>query len=144
VSFLLDTNVLSEVRRPQPDHRVMAWLDTADEDRLFISVLSLAEIQRGVALLAPSRRRDVLAAWLREDIPTRFSGRLLDVTPPIALAWGDLMAQARAVGMALDPMDGFFAATALTHGFTLVTRNLKDFAGLGVTLLNPWDEPAHG
>jgi toxin FitB len=144
VTYLLDTNVLSEVRRPQPDHRVMTWLDTADEDRLFITVLSLAEIQHGIALLPQSRKREVLATWLRDDIPSRFDGRLIHVTPQTALVWGNLMAKARAIGMALDPVDAFFAATALAYDLTLVTRNLKDFTGLEVRLLNPWDEPTRG
>ncbi len=117
MNVLLDTNVLSEVRRPAPDPRVLAWLDTVDEDRAFISVASIAELRRGIALMDDGRRRDALAAWLADDLPARFAGRILPIDPAIAGCWGDLMAQARQSGFALSVMDGFFAATALDCAF---------------------------
>ncbi|GLK74269.1 type II toxin-antitoxin system VapC family toxin [Ancylobacter dichloromethanicus] len=140
MNLLLDTNVLSEVRRPTPDPKVLAWLDTLDEDRAFISVASIAELRRGIALMDGGRRRDALAVWLAEDLPVRFAGRIVPIDPAIALLWGDLMAQARRSGFALSVMDGFFAATALERGLVLATRNIKDFVSLGVTLLDPWSE----
>lgn len=140
MNLLLDTNVLSEVQRPAPSPRVLAWLDTIDEDRAFISVASIAELRRGIALLEDGRRRTALAAWLAHDLPERFAGRTLPIGPAVAERWGDLMAQSRRSGIALSVMDGFFAATALTNDLALVTRNVKDFAALGVKLLNPWDD----
>lgn len=140
MNLLLDTNVLSEVQRPAPSPRVLAWLDMIDEDRAFISVASIAELRRGIALLEDGRRRTALAAWLAHDLPERFAGRILPIGPAIAERWGDLMAQSRRSGIALSVMDGFFAATALTSDLALVTRNVKDFASLGVKLLNPWDD----
>jgi len=139
VSLLLDTNVLSEVQRPAPSAKVLAWLDTIDEDRAFISVASIAELRRGVALLEDGRRRTALAAWLAHDLPERFAGRVLPIDHAVAERWGDLMAQSRRSGVALSVMDGFFAATALVNNLTLVTRNVKDFVAFGVLLLNPWD-----
>jgi len=139
VSLLLDTNVLSEVQRPAPSAKVLAWLDTIDEDRAFISVASIAELRRGVALLEDGRRRTALAAWLAHDLPERFAGRVLPIDHAVAECWGDLMAQSRSSGVALSVMDGFFAATALVNNLTLVTRNVKDFVAFGVLLLNPWD-----
>jgi predicted nucleic acid-binding protein len=144
MNVLLDTNVLSEVRRPGPDRKVLAWLDAIDEDRTFISVASIAELRRGIALMDDGRRREALAAWLAVDLPERFSGRILPVDATIAARWGDLMAQARQSGFALSGMDGFFAATALAHELVLATRNTKDFAPLGVPLFNPWTEGAPG
>ncbi|WP_050632125.1 type II toxin-antitoxin system VapC family toxin [Bradyrhizobium viridifuturi] len=145
MNVLLDTNVLSEVRRPAPDPKVLAWLDTIDEDRAFISVASIAELRRGIALMDDGRRREALSAWLAEDLPARFARRILSIDPAIAGRWGDLMAQARQSGFALSVMDGFFAATALDRELVLATRNTKDFAPLGVPLLNPWtDEGALG
>jgi len=145
MNVLLDTNVLSEVRRPAPDSKVLAWLDTIDEDRAFISVASIAELRRGIALMDDGRRRDALTAWLAEDPPARFAGPILPIDPGIAERWGDLMAQARRSGFALSVMDGFFAATALDRELVLATRNTKDFAPLGVPLLNPWtDEGVSG
>lgn len=145
MKVLLDTNVLSEVRRPAPDPKVLAWLDTVDEDRAFISVASIAELRRGIALMDDGRRREALAAWLADDLPARFAGRILPIDPAIAGRWGDLMAQARQSGFALSVMDGFFAATALDRELVLATRNTKDFARIGVPLFNPWtDENSPG
>jgi predicted nucleic acid-binding protein len=138
VSFLIDTNVLSEARRPEPDSRVLEWLDRLDEDRAFISVISLAEIRRGVALMEKGRRRDALAEWLARDLLERFAGRILAVDEKTAFAWGDLMAEAKRRGIGLASMDGLLAAAALAHDLTLVTRNLSDFQDLGVKLFDPW------
>ena len=95
MKVLLDTNVLSEVRRPAPEPKVLAWLDTIDEDRAFISVASIAELRRGIALMAEGRRRAALASWLADDLPARFAGRILPIDPAVAERWGDMMAQAR-------------------------------------------------
>jgi len=138
VKFLLDTNVLSEARRPEPDRGVLDWLDRLDEDRAFVSVVSLAEIRRGVALMEKGRRRDALADWLARDLPERFAGRILAVDEQTAFAWGDLMAEAKRRGIGLASMDGLLAATALAHHLTLVMRNIRDFRDLGVALLDPW------
>jgi hypothetical protein len=140
VNLLLDTNVLSEVQRPAPDPKVLAWLDTVDEDRVFISVASIAELRRGVALMDDGRRRAALTGWLANDLPARFAERILPIDQAVAERWGDLMAQSRRGGVALSVMDGFFAATALAKDLTLVTRNVRDFAPFGVRLHNPWDE----
>lgn len=117
---------------------MLAWLHGLDEDRVFISVASLAEIRRGLRLLEPGRRRDALAAWLEEDLAERFGDRLLPIDRAVALAWGDLMATSRRRGIALSAMDGFFAATAQAHDLALATRNTKDFAALDLRLVDPW------
>jgi predicted nucleic acid-binding protein len=140
VNLLLDTNVLSEVRRPAPDPKVIGWLDTIDEDRCFISVASIAELKRGIALMADGRRRAALTVWLGTDLPMRFADRILPIDQSVAERWGELMADSRRNGVALSVMDGFFAATALAKSLTLVTRNIKDFASLGVPLFNPWND----
>ena len=138
MNFLLDTNVLSEVRRPQPDAKVLAWLDQVDEDRVHLSVISIAEIARGIGLLESGKRKSELALWLEHDLPVRFDGRMLSVDMPAALTWGQLMANSKRAGFALSVMDGWIAAIALSKGLTLVTRNIKDFENLGIALLNPW------
>ncbi|KFC61998.1 Ribonuclease VapC [Devosia sp. LC5] len=142
MSFLLDTNVLSEIRRPQPDQQVLAWLDQADEDRTYLSVITIAEIARGVALMDEGRRRTDLAQWLELDLPARFGSRILPVDVQTALTWGNLLASTRKEGIALSVMDGWIAATAITRQLTLVTRNTKDFQNLPLTLLDPWSPPA--
>jgi toxin FitB len=140
VNFLLDTNVLSEVQRPAPDMKVLGWLDAVDEDRVFISVASIAELRRGVALMDEGRRRAALAAWLTNDLSARFAERMLSIDHAVAERWGELMAQSRRSGVALSVMDGFFAATALAKDLMLITRNVRDFAAFGVALHNPWDD----
>ncbi|PTE10403.1 type II toxin-antitoxin system VapC family toxin [Mesorhizobium helmanticense] len=136
--LLLDTNVLSEVTRPAPDARVLNWLDGLDEDRSFISVVSIAEIRRGVALMDEGRKREALAEWLAQDLPQRFEQRVLPVDEPVALAWGDLMGLAKRRGRGLSSMDGLIAATAIAREITLATRNTKDFDGFGLELFDPW------
>lgn len=136
--LLLDTNVLSEVTRPAPDARVLDWLDGLDEDRSFISVVSIAEIRRGGALMDEGRKREALAEWLARDLPQRFEQRVLPVDEPVALAWGDLMGLAKRRGRGLSSMDGLIAATAMAQGLTLATRNTKDFEGFGLELFDPW------
>ncbi|TPL77035.1 type II toxin-antitoxin system VapC family toxin [Mesorhizobium sp. B2-3-13] len=134
--LLLDTNVLSEVTRPSPDARVLDWLDGLDEDRSFISVVSIAEIRRGVALMDEGRKREALAEWLTRDLPQRFEQRVLPVDELVALAWGDLMGLAKRRG--LSSMDGLIAATAVAQELTLATRNTRDFEGFGIELFDPW------
>ena len=138
MTYLLDTNVLSEVRKPLPNAKVIEWLGSVDEDRVSISVVSLGEIRRGVALMEAGRRRDALELWLQEDLPQRFEGRLLAIDVVIADRWGVLMAGSRKRGVTLNPIDGFIAATAQVHDLTLVTRNTRDFEALGITLFDPW------
>lgn len=142
MNYLLDTNVLSEVRRSVPDGRVLAWLDAVDEDRVFLSVISIAEIARGVHLLADSHRKAALGQWLESELVQRFDARLLPVDTATALIWGELLAFAKGAGIGLSVMDGWIAATARRHELTLVTRNIKDFANLGLPLLDPWNQPA--
>jgi len=138
VRLLLDTNVLSEVTRPAPDARVLDWLEGLDEDRSFISVVSIAEIRRGVALMDEGRKREALAEWLARDLPQRFDQRVLPVDEPVALAWGDLMGLAKRRGRGLSSMDGLIAATAIARQLTLATRNTRDFEDFGIELFDPW------
>lgn len=139
MNILIDTNVISEMTRPRPDPRVVAFLHQADEDRLFLSVATLAELSHGVALKSDGQAKRALEAWLANDLAERFSGRVVDIDPPIARAWGDLMASAKRRGLALHVMDGFLAATAMIRRLTLATRNVKDFEPFGVPVFDPWN-----
>jgi len=142
VSYLLDTNVLSEFKRPTPDGNLIAWARAVDESETFISVVSIGEIRRGIALLPSGRRRTEFDEWFREELLVRFERRILDVTPTIAQAWGELTADAKLRGVGLNLMDAYIAATAQIYSMTLVTRNIKDFAEFAVKLINPWQAPA--
>jgi toxin FitB len=140
VSFLFDTNVLSELMRPEPDSNVVNWLSEIDEEDIYMSVVSVAEIRRGIEQLAPGRRRTRLLEWLEKELVDRFDDRLLEIDRRVATAWGVLMRRAEAAGLPSSVMDGFVAASATVHGFTIATRDTRDFAGFGVALLNPWQE----
>jgi len=137
--FLLDTNVPSELVRPQPEPKVKAWVAAQNLDLLFISVVSFGELRKGIALLSPGKRRAGLETWIETDLTVLFFGRILPLTRSIAEQWSVLEAQRQLAGRPLNAPDGQIAATALDHGLTVVTRNTKDFADLGVTLFNPWD-----
>jgi toxin FitB len=138
VNFLLDTNIISESVRPRPDSGVMRWLAEADEDTLYLSVLSLAEISHGVDKIPEGPRKRALEEWLRESLPERFESRLLPVDREVSLSWGALMIRAARKGITLSVVDGFFAATGFVFGLTLVTRNVRRFERLEIQLLNPW------
>ena len=136
--YLLDTNCVSEVVRVKPDPRVIGWLETADESLLYLSVLTLGEIRKGVASLPQSKRRTSLESWLNTEMRVRFSTRILSIDAKIADRWGMLAAAAKGKGRALSIIDGLLAATALQHNLTVVSRNEADFAGVPVQVLNPW------
>ncbi|SNS30001.1 hypothetical protein/tRNA(fMet)-specific endonuclease VapC [Granulicella rosea] len=138
--FLLDTNIPSELIRIQPEPRVMRWVYGQEEALLFLSAMSIGELRRGFVTLAPGRRRTQLENWLEGTLLQRFQGRILPVDHIVANRWGVLDGQAQLAGKPMSTADGLIAATALEHGLTLVTRNMKDFVGRGLTLLNPWDE----
>ena len=137
--YLVDTNIPSELTRERPDARVAAFLDNAGQSRVFLSVLTIGEICKGIAELPASQKRTGLQDWLDIDVRSWFAGRILPVTESIAERWGHLAAAAKRKGVTLAVVDGVLAATALEHDLTLVTRNLRDFAVGGVVLLNPWD-----
>ncbi len=140
--FLLDTNVVSEWVKPQPNPNVVLWLAEVDEDCVFMSVISFAEIRRGIELMPTGQRRERLATWLCEDLPARFEDRILGIDQRIAETWGVVMTRGQKAGVGLATMDAFFAATAEAHGLTLVTRNRRDFERIGVPLLDPWESQA--
>jgi toxin FitB len=142
VRFLLDTNVVSELAKPQPNMSVVRWLHEADEDSLFISVITMAELRFGVRRLAAGARRERLDAWVREQLAERFESRILVVDEEVAEAWGQMMAASEAQGRRMNVMDCFLAATAVVHGVMLVTRNVEDFSGFGGEVLDPWSRGA--
>lgn len=137
MTFLLDTNAVSEWVEPRPDPGLIAWMEAADEDRVFISVISLAELRYGVERMAAGKRRRRLEQWLQRELPLRFEGRILRVDADVADAWGKTVSRSEAAGRPMGTMDAFLAATAEVHNLTLVTRNVSDFPLLE-EVLNPW------
>lgn len=140
--YLLDTNIPSETLRPRPDAGLAAWLKSLTKDDQFLSVVTIGEMRRGITLLPPgAKRRAQLEEFIEVAVPLWFAGRVLPVTQAVAERWGVMDGQRQTSGRPLSTADGMIAATALEHGLTLVTRNEKDFGGLGVTVINPWSAP---
>ncbi len=137
--FLLDTNCVSELVRPRPDRHVIEWMDAANEATLYLSVLTLGEIRKGLAALAQGTRRAKLETWLEVDLKLRFQGRILTVDAGVADRWGLLTETGKRKGKPLAVIDGLLAATAMHHNLTVVSRNIDDFAGADVPVLNPWE-----
>jgi toxin FitB len=137
MSFLLDTNAVSEWVKPQPNPGLMAWMEAADEDRIFISVVSLAELHYGVERMATGKRRTRLAQWLQDELPLRFESRILPVDADVAQAWGRTVSRSEAAGRPIGAIDAFLSATAEIHELTLVTRNVSDFSLLKA-VVSPW------
>jgi predicted nucleic acid-binding protein len=137
--FLLDTNCISEAVRLHPEPRVMAWIEAADETMLYLSVLTLGEIRRGIAALPPSKRRTRLETWLEIELRSRFSERILSIDREVADRWGVLAAGSRAKGKSLSAIDGLLAATAVHHNLAIVSRNVGDFSNVPVAVVNPWE-----
>ena len=135
MSYLIDTNVLSELRRKAPDSGVVDWFSQRPPATLHLSVLRLGEIRKGIESISDDARRQSLIDWLETDLPTFFTGRILPVDGAVADRWGRLVATA---GRPLPAIDSLLAATALKHDLVLITRNVKDFAGLPVQIFNPW------
>jgi toxin FitB len=135
--FLLDTNIISELVRPRPAPEVRDWVAATDESLLFLSVLTLGEIRKGVTSLRDETRRAVLEVWLASDLALRFAGRILVIDEAVADRWGRLSAQT-GPKRPLPVIGGLLAATALHHNLTLVTRNTKDVVATGVPMINPW------
>lgn len=136
--FLLDTNVISELIKPHPHPNVAAWVDAAEESLLFLSVLTLGEIRKGIASLPRGPKRTALESWLDRDLTLRFSGRILPIDQPVADRWGCLAGEAAAQGTPIPVIDGMLAATASYHELTIVTRNTEDIRQTGVSSFNPW------
>ncbi len=138
MSLLLDTNVVSEAIKPQPNPGVIAWMQTVDEDSVYLSVVTLTELRYGIERLAAGSRRKRLEEWLQRELPLRFDGRILPVDGAIADMAGRMVARSEAAGRPMEAMDALIAATVEVHGLTLVTRNQSDFKAVLKTTLNPW------
>lgn len=138
MSFLLDTNVVSEWVKPRPDPGVLQWVAEVDEDRAYLSVITFAELRYGIEGMATSQRRRRLADWLQDELPVRFEGRVLAIDGGVADLCGRIIAKSEAGGRRLEAMDGLIAATAEFHRLTLITRNTADFETVLKDVFNPW------
>jgi predicted nucleic acid-binding protein len=138
MNYLLDTCVVSELISRQPNSQVLDWLRNLPSERIFLSVLTIGEIQRGIKKLPDSNRKQELSEWLKSELLERFQNRILAIDTEIMLGWGELSADLERQGRILPAIDSLLAAQALTFGLQFVTRNEKDFAGTGMQIINPW------
>jgi toxin FitB len=138
MGWLLDTNILSELRRPKPEARVVAFVAGCPLDQLYISVVTLAEIRFGIELVSDPQRRTELQDWLTRQVRPLFEGRVLPITEDIMLQWRWLVEEGRKAGHTFSQPDLIIAATARQHGLTVVTRDRSDFDRAQVPVLNPW------
>jgi toxin FitB len=139
MNVLLDTCLPSELLKRHPQKSVVDWISQQPENSLFISVLTLGELQKGIVKLMDDERRKKLQNWLDEDFCQRFETRILGITPEIARAWGILQGQLERQGKKMPIIDGLIAATAQVHDLMLVTRNVADMQRSGVPIINPWE-----
>jgi len=138
MSFLLDTCVISELVAKQPNPAVLQWVDSVDENMLFLSVITIGEIKRGIEKLPDSKRKSMLQDWLEDDLLIRFREKILPIDAAVMLVWGQLAADLEKQGKPMPAVDSLIAATCLQGRLDLVTRNEGDFVNSGVTVINPW------
>ena len=137
--LVLDTNVVSEPRRPRPDSKILAWLAGQAPETLFLTATVVSELGVGVMTLPSGRRRSSMEAWLADLVEEHFAGRVLPYDVEAALAFANLVAAARARGREPKLSDAQIAAVARVHGMAVATRNVRDFEPLGVMVINPWE-----
>ena len=138
MNYILDTNVISELVARKPNLKVVAWLEKIDPDNIYLSVITLGEIKKGIEKLPASKRKNTLDSWFKEELLIRFHNRIISLDLPVLLAWGKLTARLEKRGNPLPAIDSLLAATALQTEFTLVTRNIGDFQLAGISLYDPW------
>jgi len=138
MSYLLDTNIISELVKQTPAQSVLKWVDAVDNEKLYISVITLGEIRKGIAGIQNPQRHKKISHWLEIELPVYFEDRILNIDPKIADTWGRL--QSLRKGYNLPAIDGLIAATAHVHNLKLVTRNTKDFIHASIEMINPWEE----
>lgn len=137
MKYLLDTNVISELVKPIPNQTVLKWINSINDEKLYLSVITIGEIRKGVAGIRDPQKQNKISLWLEVELPDYFEDRILNIDVKIADMWGQLQSNK---AHPLPAIDGLIAATAKTHNLTLVTRNTKDFIHASIEIVNPWDE----
>ncbi|TJX00295.1 MAG: type II toxin-antitoxin system VapC family toxin [Mesorhizobium sp.] len=138
--ILLDTNVISEAMRDTNNGRVIEWIDAQSVETLYLAAITVAELRLGIAVLPAGKRRDRIRARLEQEVLPVFAGRVLPFDMETSETYANLMAHARGMGRAIDRADGYIAATAASHGYSVATRDTSPFEAAGVAVINPWDE----
>lgn len=139
MNYILDTNVISELVAARPHPKVIEWIQSVDDNQVFLSVITIGELRKGIDKLPNSERKEVLDLWLHEDLLVRFENQLLNIGVETMLVWGKLNAQLETTGNPISAIDSLIAATALEWQYMLVTRNTAHFKNTGIALHNPWE-----
>ena len=139
MKYLVDTCVISELATKKPNPKVVEFIDLLDPDDVFLSVITIGEIVKGIEKLSRSKRKQKLNDWLKEDLLARFDGKIIPLDIDVLIEWGSLSARVESKGRPMPAIDSLIAATVLTHKITLVTRNVEDFASAGIEIANPWE-----
>lgn len=139
MKHILDTCVISELAARQPNPNVVEFIDSLDPDDVYLSVIAIGEIAKGIEKLPKSKRKQELHIWLMEDLLVRFDGKIIPLDTDILLEWGSLAARLESSGQTLPAMDSLIAATVLARTLTLITRNVDDFENAGIEIVNPWE-----
>jgi toxin FitB len=142
LKYLLDTCVISEIIKPQPDENVLSWVQEKNEDSLYLSVLTFGEIEKGIEKALDSARKRKLQLWVEQDLKQRFENRIIPIDLEISARWGVIQGQAELVGKSMPVIDGLIAVSGLVHNCIVVTRNIADMEQSAVELLNPWSKRA--
>ena len=137
MSYLLDTNVICELVKSNPSTAVVNWVNSAQTSSMYLSLLTLGEIRKGIAGIQDNKRREKIIQWLEHEVPSYFEERILKIDHKISDQWGTL--QSNIKDLILPAIDALIAATAINHQLKLVTRNVKDFTHTPLTLINPWN-----
>ncbi len=138
MNYVLDTNIISELVSKQPNQKIIDWLDALDPNTVYLTVITIGEIQKGIEKLPPSKRKDDLSEWLQNNLLARFEGRILDLTTEVSLIWGTLVGRLEKGGNPMAAIDSLIAAIVLQGNYTLVTRNDHDFQPAEISIINPW------
>jgi len=139
MKYLIDTNVISELIARQPNPKVVGWIDQLDPEMVYLSVITIGEIRKGIEKLPAAKRKDAIKQWLESDLLVRFEGRIVAITVQTMLQWGELMARLERKGKPMGAIDSLIAATALEGQYVLATRNAEDFQNTDVSVINPWE-----
>lgn len=139
MNYLLDTCVISELVKPAADDKVTDWISSLPEETIHLNVITVGEIQKGIAKLPTSAKKHHLQSWLDNDLILRFENRIVPIDQKVARMWGKILAQAEKKGRQIPAIDGLIAATGFVYDMTVVTRNVSDMQVDGLSLFNPWE-----
>ncbi|HEX21535.1 MAG TPA: type II toxin-antitoxin system VapC family toxin [Actinobacteria bacterium] len=139
MKYLIDTCVLSELKKAKPDKKVISWITQNDEENYYLSSLTFGELHKGICKLPKSKRKDILHYWVEHDLSDRFRNRIIDINLKVAKIWGEIQGKSELLGRPMPAIDSLIAATGLAYDLIVVTRNTVDMQSSGASLINPWE-----